>query len=74
MSRKAVCPITLAPFTDPVVASDGWTYERGAIVQWMLKSDRSPLVADHVLSRALYPNYAMRALPTVEWREVIVID
>ena len=25
----AVCPITLAPFIDPVIAADGHTYERG---------------------------------------------
>eukprot|EP00008_Paramoeba_atlantica_P000884 CAMPEP_0201503086 /NCGR_PEP_ID=MMETSP0151_2-20130828/84478_1 /ASSEMBLY_ACC=CAM_ASM_000257 /TAXON_ID=200890 /ORGANISM="Paramoeba atlantica, Strain 621/1 / CCAP 1560/9" /LENGTH=229 /DNA_ID=CAMNT_0047896717 /DNA_START=1046 /DNA_END=1735 /DNA_ORIENTATION=+ len=29
-----VCPITMAPFVDPVVASDGHTYERAAILLW----------------------------------------
>jgi len=28
------CPITLAPFVDPVIASDGHTYERCAIEAW----------------------------------------
>jgi hypothetical protein len=28
------CPITLSPFVDPVIASDGHTYERCAIEAW----------------------------------------
>ena len=28
------CPITLSPFIDPVIASDGHTYERCAIEAW----------------------------------------
>jgi hypothetical protein len=29
------CPITLMPMTDPVICSDGWTYERSAILGWL---------------------------------------
>jgi len=29
------CPITLELFVDPVLASDGYTYERSAIIEWI---------------------------------------
>ena len=32
-----LCPITLEIFRDPVVAKDGHTYERQAIVEWIGK-------------------------------------
>lgn len=31
---ELLCPITLTLMTDPVVAADGYTYERAAIVDW----------------------------------------
>ena len=34
------CPITEAPFQDPVVASDGYTYERYAIEHWFQSGQR----------------------------------
>ena len=30
-----MCPITNEMFVDPVVANDGHTYERTAIVKWL---------------------------------------
>ena len=38
------CPITLAPFVDPVVASDGHTYERNAIEAWFNAGYRFVLI------------------------------
>lgn len=72
---RPVCPISLEPFTDPVVASDGWTYERFAIEQWMITSSTSPCVSGHTLSPVLYPNHALKPfLPKSVANEVIVID
>ena len=34
------CPITEAPFQDPVVAADGHTYERYAIEHWFRSGQR----------------------------------
>jgi hypothetical protein len=59
------CPLTLEPFVDPVIASDGHTYERSAIMQ-LFSMDRSARVSP--LTRApftnfnLIPNYSMRSL------------
>ncbi len=38
-----ICPITLQMFHDPVVAGDGHTYERAAIVQWITEHGTSPI-------------------------------
>ncbi len=33
-----ICPITYQIFRDPVIAGDGYTYERAAIVRWILEN------------------------------------
>lgn len=37
------CPITLTKFTDAVVASDGFSYDWPAIVQWLQNNRSSPM-------------------------------
>jgi hypothetical protein len=56
------CPITMDVMIDPVVASDGHTYEREAI-EGVLRSanPRSPLTRDN-LTTELRPNRALRNL------------
>mmetsp|Transcript_13302 Transcript_13302/g.40992 ORF Transcript_13302/g.40992 Transcript_13302/m.40992 type:complete len:262 (-) Transcript_13302:58-843(-) len=36
---SVTCPISLALVVDPVVAEDGWTYEREAIERWLKDKD-----------------------------------
>lgn len=36
------------------------TYEKAAIVSWLLKSDRSPVTNERLSTRALLPNYALK--------------
>jgi len=38
-----VCPITGAVMADPVVAADGYTYERGAVEGWLAAHTESPI-------------------------------
>jgi hypothetical protein len=38
-----ICPITYQIFRDPVIAGDGHTYERAAIVRWIAEHGTSPL-------------------------------
>ena len=52
------CPITLCECVDPVVASDGHTYERDAIMHYMLTADKSP-VTKTPLQHILYRNFAV---------------
>ena len=42
---ELLCPITLEIFRDPVVASDGHTYERKAIEEWIQKNGTSPITS-----------------------------
>ena len=46
------CPITLSKMSDPVVTSDGQTYERTAIEDWLKTHDTSPLTGGHVCAYA----------------------
>jgi len=48
---------------DPVVAADGFTYERAHIQQWVQRSQLSPAVTGQPLPRAaLTPNNTLAAL------------
>ena len=78
------CPITLSTFLDPVIASDGHTYERAGIMEWMKHNTTSPLTRE-ALTPALTPNpeileqvieeRARRGLPTLsEERAAIKIQ
>jgi len=53
------CPITRDPMRDPVVAADGHTYERSAIVRWLKNSDKSPLTGSVLPHKNLVPNYML---------------
>jgi hypothetical protein len=55
-----LCPITLELFRDPVLAQDGHTYERQAIVEWIEKNGRSPITDQQLSLEHLYPNYAIK--------------
>lgn len=55
------CPITQAPFIDPVVASDGHTYEKKAILEWLEKSQTSPMTRE-VISATLFANLKVRQI------------
>ena len=58
-----VCPITHEPCADPVIASDGHTYEREAILAHLVLRSESPLTREP-LDAMVWPNYAlMRAAP-----------
>ena len=43
MSKLGVCPITQELMVDPVLAEDGNTYERAAILKWIASKSTSPL-------------------------------
>jgi len=42
-SEAFVCPITGSIMVNPVIGSDGNTYERDAIIEWLNKKAISPL-------------------------------
>ena len=47
---------------DPVIAADGFTYERSAIEGWTARKNTSPMTNDELPHLGLIPNLAIRSL------------
>ena len=62
MKKTFTCPISYNVFVDPVICSDGHTYERKYIEDWFKISDKSPMTGKNVLSKEFYPNYLLKVL------------
>jgi hypothetical protein len=73
-----MCPITQCIMEDPVVAADGYTYERSAIEEWFRRAaapgqrvsahlPHSPMTNLPLLHAQLLPNVAVRS-EILEWR------
>lgn len=60
------CPITTDIMHDPVVAEDGFTYERSAIERWMVQGNMtSPMTKEDFSPHRLpYPNFILKQLIT----------
>ena len=65
--NEHLCSITQDVMTDPVVASDGFTYERSAISKWLEDNDTSPKTKER-LSSELRPNFDLRKI-IQDWEE-----
>ena len=50
------------PMKDPVIASDGRTYERSAITQWLTQHSTSPLTREPMSITGLQTNYSVKAM------------
>lgn len=60
---ECVCPISHSLFADPVLAADGFTYERACLEEWWRRrGPRSPMTGRELASTGLVPNLAARAL------------
>ena len=53
-----ICPITLEIMTEPVLCSDGYTYERNAILQ--IRGSHSPMTREIIDKTKLIPNRALK--------------
>merc|ERR1712072_1239838 len=63
MHKDLICPITLQRFVDPVVACDGFAYERNAIQQWFDNNRRfSPMTNELLNDRTLIPCRRMKTI------------
>ena len=56
-----LCPITQVLMGDPVLCSDGMTYERSAIELWMRTQNVSPVTGQALFHKDLTPNDRLRA-------------
>mmetsp|Transcript_15946 Transcript_15946/g.41249 ORF Transcript_15946/g.41249 Transcript_15946/m.41249 type:complete len:390 (-) Transcript_15946:110-1279(-) len=57
-----LCPISMELLDDPVVAADGYTYEREVIEEWLKKNDTSPMTNVKLDHKMLVPNKTIKAL------------
>ncbi|CAF1034999.1 unnamed protein product [Didymodactylos carnosus] len=53
-------PITLDLYKDPVIAEDGHTYEREAILQWIREKGNSPFTRQPLDINKLHPNIEIK--------------
>ena len=60
--ESAVCCITLELMRDPVMAADGHTYERDALLRWLKTSNVSPATGAQLANRMVMPNYCVKML------------
>jgi hypothetical protein len=60
--ERLVCPITFELMKDPVIASDGHTYERCAIEQWFERAQTSPVTNEPVPDVCLLPNHMAKSM------------
>jgi hypothetical protein len=59
-------------YKDPVIAEDGFTYERESIIKWFKNNNRSPTTGKVLKLFELYPNNDMRSR-CIEWKELHII-
>ena len=56
---KFICPISHQIFNNPVIAFDGFNYEKECIEKWFEKNNRSPLT-NQILNTNFYPNSSLK--------------
>jgi hypothetical protein len=59
--EECYCPITLEIMNEPVIAPDGHTYERKAIVKCLTTSGLSPMTRETMNVDSLIPNRALKS-------------
>ena len=65
-----VCPITQCIMVDPVMTSDGNTYDRAAIAEWFISFQAKDQVPTSPLTNLLLPDTSLR--PNAELRQKIM--
>jgi hypothetical protein len=55
-----ICPITQDIMSEPVICSDGITYEKSAIQQWLQHNATSPVTRQPLYNHNLIVNYALK--------------
>ena len=68
LSAAVKCTAMQEVMRDPILASDGHTYERYAITDWLCNNGTSPNTGLCLVSKDLAPNYALRsAIAASRW-------
>jgi len=62
LKKYLTCPISYNLFIDPVVCSDGHTYEKYYIEEWLEMNNKSPMTGEYLTSKELIPNYLIKSM------------
>lgn len=62
MTKYLECPITHEIMQDPVIGSDGYTYEREAIKKWLQDHHSSPMNKLCMVAESLLPNRLVKSI------------
>lgn len=57
-----LCPITHKVMREPVIAADGHSYERKAILKWLIQSDKSPITNTKLNHKNLSLNWNLQKI------------
>uniref|UniRef100_A0A2C9LBD3 WD repeat, SAM and U-box domain-containing protein 1 n=1 Tax=Biomphalaria glabrata TaxID=6526 RepID=A0A2C9LBD3_BIOGL len=60
--EEFLCPITHEIMKEPVIASDGYTYDKLAMLSWLEKEQRSPMTNMNLTSAELVPNRTLKMM------------
>ncbi len=60
--KQFICPITLTLMSEPYSDSDGNTYEKDAIIEWVNQHHNSPITRNPLTLSSLTPNRALKEL------------
>lgn len=61
LTNNMYCPISRQLFKDPVIAADGFTYERELITKWFEMHNTSPLTNAQININILIPNLTIKS-------------
>ena len=57
---ELICPIQKEPVDAPVIALDGFTYDKSALEQWLVGSSISPMLGVPLESKKMCPNKSIK--------------
>lgn len=65
-----LCPISKSIFYNPVLLSDGYTYEKEYILKWIQNNNKSPMTNRELINKDISPNILVRSMVR-EWVDKI---
>lgn len=68
-----ICPLTLEVFVDPIMTRSGLTFERHAILEWIVNEGNAtcPITRTPLFPSMMVPNVALR-LRIRNWRHALL--
>lgn len=56
-----ICPISMQKFENPVISSEGHSFEKWAIEKWLITNNTSPITGLKLTNNILISNYALKS-------------